>query len=134
MSFVAITFCVASEQVFIVVYFVTDSVRKLLDTHSYILKYTVPHTSVLTECCVSFLHSSALRSRPYKNYMLSYCLDSVTCLQTERQHSTPSLHKTFRRLTQLNKTFELFVVTGNVYFPINFPQVWSEPTCLCDLP
>jgi hypothetical protein len=36
-SFVAITFCVASQRVFIVVsiYFVIDSVRKLLDTPSY---------------------------------------------------------------------------------------------------
>jgi hypothetical protein len=33
-SFAAITFCVASERVFVVVrvHFVTDSVRKLLDT------------------------------------------------------------------------------------------------------
>jgi hypothetical protein len=40
-SFVAITLCVASQRVFIVivvavVYFVMDSVRKLLDTPSYI--------------------------------------------------------------------------------------------------
>jgi hypothetical protein len=35
-SFAAITFCVASQRVFIVViYFVIDSVRKLLDTPSY---------------------------------------------------------------------------------------------------
>jgi hypothetical protein len=36
-SFVAITLCVASQRVFIVVsvYFVIDSVRKLLDTPSY---------------------------------------------------------------------------------------------------
>jgi hypothetical protein len=36
-SFVAITLCVASQQVFVVVsvYFVIDSVRKLLDTPSY---------------------------------------------------------------------------------------------------
>jgi hypothetical protein len=40
-SFAAITFCVASQQVFVVVvvvvalYFVIDSVRKLLDTPSY---------------------------------------------------------------------------------------------------
>jgi hypothetical protein len=36
-SFVAITLCVASERVFIivVVYFVIDSVRKVLDTPSY---------------------------------------------------------------------------------------------------
>jgi hypothetical protein len=35
-SFAAITLCVASHRVFIVVvYFVIDSVRKLLDTSSY---------------------------------------------------------------------------------------------------
>jgi hypothetical protein len=37
-SFAAITLCVASQQVFIVVYFVTDSVRKLLDTPTYTKK------------------------------------------------------------------------------------------------
>jgi hypothetical protein len=31
-SFAAITLCVASQRVFIVVYFVIDSVRKILDT------------------------------------------------------------------------------------------------------
>jgi uncharacterized membrane protein len=36
MSFAAITLCVASQRVFIVVYFVIDSVRKLLDTPSYV--------------------------------------------------------------------------------------------------
>jgi hypothetical protein len=37
-SFAAVTLCVASERVFIVVsvYFVIDSVRKLLDTPPYI--------------------------------------------------------------------------------------------------
>jgi hypothetical protein len=36
-SFAAITFCVASQRVLVVVvYFVIDSVRKLLDTPSYI--------------------------------------------------------------------------------------------------
>jgi hypothetical protein len=34
-SFVAITLCVASQRVFIVVFFVIDSVRKFLDTSSY---------------------------------------------------------------------------------------------------
>jgi uncharacterized membrane protein len=33
-NFAAITLCVASQQVFIVVYFVMDSVRKFLDTPS----------------------------------------------------------------------------------------------------
>jgi hypothetical protein len=43
LSFVAITLCVASQRVFIVVsvYFVIDSVRKLLDTHSYIIVVVV---------------------------------------------------------------------------------------------
>jgi hypothetical protein len=41
-SFVAITFCVTSQRVFIVVvYFVIDSVRKLFDKPSYILKVKV---------------------------------------------------------------------------------------------
>jgi uncharacterized membrane protein len=31
-SFAAVTLCIASQRVFIVVYFVIDSVRKLLDT------------------------------------------------------------------------------------------------------
>jgi hypothetical protein len=35
MNFAAITLCVASQQVFIVVYFFIDSVRKLLDTPAY---------------------------------------------------------------------------------------------------
>jgi hypothetical protein len=37
-SFVAINLSVASQRVFIVVYFVIDSVRKLLDMPSYILR------------------------------------------------------------------------------------------------
>jgi len=42
-SFAAITFCVASQRVLIAVsiYFVIDSVRKLLDTPSYVLEYKV---------------------------------------------------------------------------------------------
>jgi hypothetical protein len=35
-SFAAITLCVASQRVFVVVYFVTDPDRKLLNTLSYI--------------------------------------------------------------------------------------------------
>jgi hypothetical protein len=34
-KFAAIILCVASKRVFIVIYFVIDSVRKLLDTPSY---------------------------------------------------------------------------------------------------
>jgi hypothetical protein len=42
-SFAAITLCVASERVFIVVsvYFVTDSVRKLMDKPAYIIFFVL---------------------------------------------------------------------------------------------
>jgi hypothetical protein len=42
-SFAAITLCVASQRVFVVVsvYFVIDSVRKLLDTPSYIIYFVI---------------------------------------------------------------------------------------------
>jgi hypothetical protein len=41
-SFAAILLCVASQRVFVfVVYFVIDSVRKLLDTPSYLLKRSI---------------------------------------------------------------------------------------------
>jgi hypothetical protein len=40
-SFAAITLCVASQRVFIVVYFVIDSVRKLLDTPSYSPRFSL---------------------------------------------------------------------------------------------
>jgi hypothetical protein len=37
-SFAAITLCVASQRVFVVVDFVIDSILKLLDTPSYVYK------------------------------------------------------------------------------------------------
>jgi hypothetical protein len=42
-SFVSITLSVAFERVFIVVYFVIDSVRKLLDTPSYACEIAGSH-------------------------------------------------------------------------------------------
>jgi hypothetical protein len=39
-NFAAITLCIASQRVFVVVDFVIDSFRKLLDTPSYITNYT----------------------------------------------------------------------------------------------
>jgi hypothetical protein len=38
-SFAAITLCVASQRVFVVVYFIIDSVRKILDAPSYRIKH-----------------------------------------------------------------------------------------------
>jgi hypothetical protein len=46
MSFAAVTLFVASQRVFVVVYFVIDSVRKLLDTLSYGV-YDISFTPVL---------------------------------------------------------------------------------------
>jgi hypothetical protein len=46
-SFAAITLSVASQRVFIVVYFIIDSVRKLLGTPPYVQVDSVP--TVLTE-------------------------------------------------------------------------------------
>jgi hypothetical protein len=52
-SFAAIILCVASQRVFIVVYFVIDSVRKLLDTPScIILKFDLSLTSIKRRCLV----------------------------------------------------------------------------------
>jgi hypothetical protein len=48
-SFAVITLCVASLRMFIVVYFVIDSVRKLLDTSSY--------AYVQFDTCFVFLNS-----------------------------------------------------------------------------
>jgi hypothetical protein len=59
MSFAAITLYVASHPVFIVVsvYFVIDSVRKLLDTHSYLVRNTVKaKKKVKLSLCLSKYH------------------------------------------------------------------------------
>jgi hypothetical protein len=45
-SFAAITLCVASQRVFIVFYFVTDAVRKLMDIPTYFLQCTGFHMSI----------------------------------------------------------------------------------------
>jgi hypothetical protein len=49
-SFAAIALCVASQRVFIVVsvYFVSDSVRKLLDTLSYTVSSTILWVSLVS--------------------------------------------------------------------------------------
>jgi hypothetical protein len=63
-SFTAIIVCVASQQVFIVViYFVIDSVRKLVDTPSY-------NTYIVTESH-PFFKSINVYSVPSQSYFLS---------------------------------------------------------------
>jgi hypothetical protein len=84
-SFAAITLCVASQRVFIVIYFVIDSVRKLLGTPSYILFSLIVVYSVKAEkdgglCCSAFLEYI----RYFKNYISSsYCLLPSTLRRCE---------------------------------------------------
>jgi hypothetical protein len=70
-SFAAITLCVASQRVFIVVslYFVVDSVRKLLDTPSYVPAFLLGR-SVFNVALTKF------RS-------LTYCSNSCTLFSTD---------------------------------------------------
>jgi hypothetical protein len=55
MSFAAITLCFVSQLVFIVVYFVIDSVRKLLDTPS----CTSGELTFVTFCLLVFAYSNS---------------------------------------------------------------------------
>jgi hypothetical protein len=57
-NFATITLCVASQGVFIVVYFVIDSVRKLLDTPSYM-------SYISTQPALGGNEWSASRSGPF---------------------------------------------------------------------
>jgi uncharacterized membrane protein len=55
-SFAVITLCVASQRVFIVVvYFVIDSVRKLLDIPSYIVNHKDNFTFTFRRCITAYL-------------------------------------------------------------------------------
>jgi hypothetical protein len=49
-SFAAITLCIASQRVLVVVYFVIDSVQKLLDTSSYLHMYVCMYNVVIIIC------------------------------------------------------------------------------------
>jgi hypothetical protein len=66
-SFAAVTFCVASQQVFIVVsvYFVIDSVRKLLDSPSY-----VANRLYLIFTCGIRLFSNSMETNPILKHKL----------------------------------------------------------------
>jgi hypothetical protein len=56
-SFAAVTLCIASQRMFIVVDFFTDSVRKLLVTPSYrLIIFTVKYTDAPNIMRVCFLH------------------------------------------------------------------------------
>jgi hypothetical protein len=74
-SFAAITLCVASQRVFIVVstYFVMDSVRKLLDTPSYASRLVL---FLIAECFkrqgIAALHTRSL-ARCFLFFMLDTC-------------------------------------------------------------
>jgi hypothetical protein len=57
-SFAATTLCVASQRLFVVVvYFVINSVRTLLDTPSYVCMYVCMYVSVCTYLICEFFYS-----------------------------------------------------------------------------
>jgi hypothetical protein len=68
-SFAAITLCVASERVFIVVYLVTDSVRKLLDyiPRRLLLVVTMNQLSVCLEELKGLLNGTHVASVSISN-------------------------------------------------------------------
>jgi hypothetical protein len=59
-GFAAITLCVASQRVFIVVYFVIDSVRKLSDTPSHHKKVNLINIrmDICEFCIISFINDT----------------------------------------------------------------------------
>jgi hypothetical protein len=66
-SFASVTLCVVSQRVFIVVYLVIDSVRKLLDTPSYLDDpYHAPADEIEAKCASDVFSGLSL--------VLSVCL------------------------------------------------------------
>jgi hypothetical protein len=106
-SFVAIIICVASQRVFIfVVYFVIDSVRKLLDTHSYIrphpsIFFTDCHYHPLVRCYIIYeteqvslnkLRATTLRLGIVTRKEAHQSLEKLNTLQNFRCSLTAKLH------------------------------------------
>jgi len=103
-TFATITLCVASQRVFIiVVYFIINSVWKLLDTHSYELVRRTCIPSVHSECvvnmCVAFLEG-----RPWHFHLLGISNFSLSNINLERWvgnvfTKTLDRHSVFSNLT-----------------------------------
>jgi hypothetical protein len=70
-SFATITLCIASQRVFTVVsiYFVIGSVRKLLDTPSYVISHCVSMT---------LLFVPTITSEPVDGYVMKFCMNIMT--------------------------------------------------------
>jgi hypothetical protein len=85
-SFAAITLCVASQRVFIVVsvYFVIDSVRKLLGTHSYKETSTPTCPALLRELYLNG-NFSFTRGNPMLCLQLHNILDSHVSVYGENE-------------------------------------------------
>jgi hypothetical protein len=66
-SFAAINLCVASQRVFIVVvYFVIDSVRKLLDTPSYLVRISARLPAILMIFALLSVSAGECRDSTFK--------------------------------------------------------------------
>jgi hypothetical protein len=88
-SFAAITLCVASQRVFIVVYFVTDSAPKLLDTPSYISDLNISVELIWRKTLAKNGH---LASRIIKGKSIKGCVYTMKMLRDYTRESSLGCH------------------------------------------
>jgi hypothetical protein len=131
MSFAAITLCVASQRVFIVVrvYLVIDSVRKLLDTPSYTA--TAVNSTGRVSCRIMFAcililivyvtnHLFPNRTKPFPSAKLSNFNMYITI-----DFSNPHGRFVFWQQS-FNLVAELFVVNAKPILPIRGSTDWTS--------
>jgi hypothetical protein len=130
-SFATITLCVVSQRVFIVVvYFVIDSVRKLLDTSSYIKKWFIKacRVALITPWNNVLLQKLAVTQLVKKFHTFCETRRSITVFTTARHWIV---------LSQMNPVhifrFYMPKIHSNIIFPFTsrFPE-WSLPFNFCD--
>jgi hypothetical protein len=114
-SFAAITLCGASQRVFIiaVVYFLIDSVRKLLDTHSYTIYKRI---TFLTDAAANISETSAAssdRTDSLTRQKYQRCSDERAVKTPQEMTEIASLCEFVYRATR-NVTGRGRVMLGNV--------------------
>jgi hypothetical protein len=80
-GFAAITLCATSQRVFIVVYFVIDSVRKLLDTFSYSYRKCPFFVRILPKTKYS-------EDETMTSHLHIHCLDNTTAFASFSEQLT----------------------------------------------